>query len=149
MSDPEHDRIDGSSAGMDEREPVRRLAEAIAEAIARKDAGFIAGCLAPGFVHRSPGGEAQDAEAFARAIRDIPVEILSVRLEMLEIDLAGAGALATGIQHARVRIEGAEVDDRRAFVDWFVRHDGDWRLRVAVDLPEPEDSAGPGSPRHE
>jgi ketosteroid isomerase-like protein len=145
MPDPGNNRIDGSSAGREEREQVRRLAEAIADAIARKDADFMASCLAPGFVHRSPGGEAQDATAFVRAIRDIPVEILSVRLEMLEIDVAGAGALATGIQHARVRIDGAEVDDRRAFVDWFVRLDGEWRLRVAVDLPEPEDSTGNGS----
>jgi len=34
-----------------------------------------------------------------------------------------------------VRDHGKLVDDRRSFVDWFVKDSGDWRIRVAVDLP--------------
>jgi ketosteroid isomerase-like protein len=124
---------------MTESERVRKVAAQIADAIARKDADAIGGYLAPGFLHRSPGGEAQDAEAFAQAIRGIPGEILFVRLEAVEIDVSEPGALVTGIQHAQVRIDGADVDDRRAFVDWFVKREGEWRLRVAVDLPSAEE----------
>ena len=44
-------------------------------------------------------------------------------------------ALATGVQHAQLRIDGAIVDDHRSFVDWFIREGGEWKLRAAVDIP--------------
>ena len=120
---------------------LRRAAAEIADAIGRRDADAVTRWLAPGFVHRSPGGAASDARSFAQAIRDIPGEILFVRLVDVEVDLSDAGALVTGIQHARVRIEDTEIDDRRAFVDWFVKRDGEWRILVAVDLPSAEEHA--------
>ena len=109
----------------------------MADAIARRDVAGVSGLLAPGFVHRTPGGDEAGAERFLEGIRSIPGEIVFVRLESTAIDLAGDDALMTGIQHARVRIDGQDIDDRRAFVDWFVRHDGRWKFRVAVDLPAP------------
>ena len=59
-----------------------------------------------------------------------------VRVEQLTVDVSGD-------QRDRHRpfsrhgsnIDGSVVDDRRAFVDWFVRQGGQWRLRTAVDLP--------------
>ena len=120
---------------MDETDGVRRAAMEVAAAIERRDVRALAGALAPGFIYRTPGGESRDAETFLKGIEDIPGEIVFVRLVGLEVDLSGGGALATGIQHARVRIEGNEIDDRRAFVDWFVAHHDEWRIRVAVDLP--------------
>ena len=123
---------------MTESERVRAVAVAIADAIAKKDANAIVGHLAPGFLHRSPGGEARDSASFAQAIREIPGEILFVRLDAVEIDISEAGALVSGVQHAQVRIDGVNIDDRRAFVDWFVKHQGGWQLRVAVDLPAAE-----------
>jgi ketosteroid isomerase-like protein len=106
----------------------------IADAIARRDVDAIARSLAPGFVHRTPDAEARDAGAFVAGIEQIPGEIVFVRLISLEVDLSDRGALVTGIQHAQVRIDGKDIDDRRAFVDWFVQLDGEWRIRVAVDL---------------
>jgi Domain of unknown function (DUF4440) len=53
----------------------------------------------------------------------------------LTTDVSGDSAIVTGVQHAQLTIDGAVVDDRRSFVDWFVREEGDWRLRLAVDLP--------------
>ena len=127
-------------------ERLRRAAEEIADAIGRRDADAVVRWLAPGFIHRSPGGAGSDARSFAQAIRDIPGEILFVRLETVEVDLSDAAALVTGIQHARVRIEGTEIDDRRAFVDWFVKRDGEWRILVAVDLPTAEEPSAPAAP---
>ena len=127
---------------MDESEAVRRAALDVAAAIERRDVSTVAGALAPGFVHRSPGAPPVDAETFLKGIAEIPGEIVFVRLVDLNIDLSETGALATGIQHARVRIDGKDTDDRRAFVDWFIAHDGKWKIRVAVDLPfEPPASA--------
>ena len=122
---------------MTERDRVAEASERMADAIARRDLAAIRELLAPGFVHRTHGGAGADADAFIRAIEQIPFEILSVRLEHLEVDICATGALVTGVQHAQVRVDGQEVDDRRGFVDWFVQHAGAWRIQAAVDLPAP------------
>jgi len=122
---------------MSDRDQIAEASEKMADAIARRDVAAIRELLAPGFVHRTHGGAGVDADAFIRAIEEIPFEIVSVKLEQLEIDICAAGALVTGIQHARVRVDGQPVDDRRGFVDWFVQHAGAWRIQAAVDLPAP------------
>ena len=122
---------------MTERDRVAEASMMMADAIARRDLDVIRTLLAPGFVHRTHGGAGVDAQAFIRAIEEIPFEILSVRLEQLEIDICATGALVTGVQHAQVRVNGQDVYDRRGFVDWFVQHAGAWRIQAAVDLPAP------------
>ena len=119
---------------MSSRDEVLELSHRIAEAIGRRDIGWLSGMLAPGFVQRTLLGDARDATAFLKAIEGIEAEILFVRLERVEVDVRDGGALATGVQLARVRVNGEEAEDRRGFVDWFVRVDDDWRLLVAVDL---------------
>jgi ketosteroid isomerase-like protein len=123
---------------VDERHRITEASWNMANAIARRDLPVIRDLLAAGFVHRTPGGAGVDVDAFIRAIEQIPGEIVFVKLEQLEIDISGSGALVTGIQHAQVRVDGTIVDDRRAFVDWFVKDSGRWRIRAAVDLPSPE-----------
>ena len=94
---------------MTERDRVAEASERMAEAIARRDLAAIRELLAPGFVHRTHGGAGADADAFIRAIEQIPFEILSVRLEHLEVDICATGALVTGVQHAQVRVGDQEV----------------------------------------
>ncbi len=118
-----------------EQDELRTVSHDLATAIARRDVHAVSAFLAPGFVHRSPGGPASPVDAFLDGIRQIPGEIVFVRLDQLEVDVAPAGAIVTGIQHAQVKIGSEVVDDRRAFIDWFVRHEGRWLIQVAVDLP--------------
>jgi hypothetical protein len=125
---------------MNERDDVAEAAGTIAAAIARRDLGTIRKLLAPGFVHRTHGGARVDAEAFILALEQIPGEIILVRLEQIEVDISPTGALVTGVQHAQVLVDGQVVDERRAFVDWFVKHAEEWRIQAAVDLPEPSSS---------
>jgi Domain of unknown function (DUF4440) len=120
---------------MNDPNRVREVAERIAAAIGRRDIAMLRSLLAPGFVHRSHGGAASDADAFLGAIEDIPGDIRFVRLESTAVDVCPAGAMVTGTQHAQVLIEGQVVDDRRSFVDWFVNDGGEWRIQAAVDLP--------------
>lgn len=122
---------------MHEHEKVAEAARHIAAAIGRRDLAAVREMLAPGFVHRALGGGRSDAEAFLGAIEEIPGEILLVRLELVDVDVSPTGALVTGVQHAQVRLNGDVVDDRRAFVDWFVKHERAWRIQAAVDLPGP------------
>jgi hypothetical protein len=120
---------------MNESETLMQAALTMADAISRRDVKLIASLLAPGFLHRTPGGETKDADAFCATIQQIPGEIAFVRIVDANIDMADGGALMTGIQHARVRVKGQDIDDRRAFVDWFVKTASGWKFRVAVDLP--------------
>ena len=120
---------------MDDRERLVSLSEQLAAAIARRDVAAIRGFLADGFVQRPAGGAAVDAETFLTNITNIPGDILFVRVEQLTVDISGDCAIVTGIQQARLEIDGSLVDDRRAFVDWFIRQGGQWRVRTAIDLP--------------
>lgn len=121
----------------DENE-LLQTANDIAEVIGRRDVDRLAPLLAPGFVCRSDAGRtSSDAETFLQSIRNIPGEILFVRLDRVVVDVAGDAAMLTGVQQAQVRIDGTVIDDRRGFADFFVRVDGAWKLRAAADFSLP------------
>ena len=122
---------------MNEHDVVAEAAGLLAGAIGRRDLDAIRAWLAPGLVYRTFAGDRVDAEAFIRAIEQIPGEIRLVRLEQIEVDMSPTGALVTGVQHAQVLTNGRVVDDRRGFVDWYVKQEGAWRIQAAVDLPAP------------
>jgi hypothetical protein len=119
---------------MGDRERLIEISEQLAAAIGRRDVAEVGGLLAKGFVQRHAGGAPVEADAFLDGIAKLPGEILSVKVEQLTVDLAGDGAVVTGLQHAQLKIEDDLVDDHRSFVDWFVREAGEWRLRAAVDF---------------
>jgi len=119
----------------DEREHVLATAVAIADAISARDVTRLRRLLSADFVHRQAGAGGSGTASFLAAVERIPGEIVAVNLARVEIDMAGDGALVTGIQHARVRLDGEIIDDTRPFVDWLVKEAGEWRLRAAVELP--------------
>ena len=123
---------------MTDREQISELAHALADAISRRDAAAISSMLASNFAMRTPGTGPTSAADFLEGIRSLPSEITFVRLEELEIDVHDSSAIATGIQHARVVVGGEQIDDRKPFVDWFVKQAGAWKLRVALNWPELE-----------
>lgn len=124
---------------IDQRERILATAIAIADAIGARDVARLGTLLSAGFVHRKAGAGATGAAAFLAAIERIPGEILAVNLARIEIDMAGDSALVTGVQHARVRLDGELIEDTRPFVDWLIKESGEWRLRAAVELPGPEE----------
>jgi hypothetical protein len=119
---------------MDDREKLIDLSNRLATAIARRDIATVRSLLATGFVQRHAGGDGIDADAFLDGIAQLPGDILFVRVEGLTVDVTGDHALVTGRQRAQLNIDGSVVDDRRSFVDWFVREGGDWKLRAAIDF---------------
>jgi ketosteroid isomerase-like protein len=119
---------------MGDRERLIEISEDLAAAIGRRDVAAVRDLLAPGFVQRHAGGDPVDSEAFLDGVSKIPGDILSVQVTQLTVDVAGDGAMVTGIQHAQLKMDGELLDDQRSFVDWFVRIAGAWRLRAAVDL---------------
>ena len=96
-------------------------------------------------MHRRLGGEGSGAEAFLQGVAQIPGEIVFVKIEGLRVDVAGDSAIVSGIQKAQVTVEGNVIDDPRAFVDMFVRLEGEWRLRVAIDLNLETPGTSPGA----
>ena len=113
---------------------IAAAAEAVAAAIGARDVNALRGLLAPGFVHRTHGGEVAGLEQFLDGIAAIPGDINFVKLEDLRLDVTPAGVLATGVQHAQLRIDGQTIDDRRGFIDWFVDVNGEWKIQAAVDV---------------
>ena len=113
---------------------IAAAAEAVAAAIGARDVKALRGLLAPGFVHRTHGGEVAGLEKFLAGIAAIPGDIMFVKLEDLRLDVTPAGVLATGVQHAQLRIDGQTIDDRRGFIDWFVDVNGEWKIQAAVDV---------------
>jgi len=119
---------------MSDHDELVGRSEALAAAIGRRDVAALRGFLAPGFVHRSPAGDATEVEAFLAGITRIPGDIMFVKVEQLTTDVAGDHAIVTGIQRAQLKVNDAVIVDRRRFVDLFVREAGEWRVRVAVDF---------------
>ena len=122
-------------AASGDRDTIERCARQVAAAIAARDTDLLRTLFADGFVHRAPGGPVTELTAFLEAIAAIPGEILSIRLDSLCIDIVGDGAIATGIQHAEVKVDGQVIADRRGFIDWFIKTGNIWQIRVAIDLP--------------
>jgi len=121
---------------MDERTQVMSAAHELAAAIGKRDSDAVARLLAPGFLLRTPGGLPVGLADFIAGIRQLPEGIEFVKLRDLEVDLQDGQAIATGIQHARVRMDGQTFDELKPFVDWFVRDgSGRWQVRVALELP--------------
>jgi len=119
-----------------ERERVLEAAVAVADAICARDAARLRTLMSRHFIHRQAGAGSSDADAFLSAVARIPGEILSVQLARVQIDMDGDSALVTGIQNARVRLDGELIEDTRPFVDWMVKDGGAWRLRAAIELPQ-------------
>jgi hypothetical protein len=120
---------------MPDRMRIAAAAEAVAAAIGARDVHALRGLLAPGFTHRTHGGEAAGLETFLAGIAAIPGEIVFVKLDDVRIDVTPTGVLVTGFQHARLQIDHQTIDDRRGFIDWFVEANGEWKIQAAVDLP--------------
>lgn len=123
---------------VDERERIMELAVGVADAICKRDLAGLRTLLSSDFVIRRAGAGSSDTTAFLSAIGRIPGEIVSVNLARIEIDLSGEGALVTGVQHARVRLDDEVIEDTRPFIDWMVKEGGQWRLRAAVELAPTE-----------
>jgi hypothetical protein len=120
---------------MTDQERLTALSVEIAGLIGRRDGSGLRACLAPGFVARALGGEAMGPDEFVAGVEGLPGEIAFVRVEGITVDLTPAGALVSGIQVARVHVDGQTIDDRRSFADWFVKTDDGWRLQAALDIP--------------
>jgi hypothetical protein len=117
------------------------ISHRIANAIAERDVQTIGRYLPADFVHRAPGGALTTRDEFLRAIAQIPGTIAFVRVDSLAVDLVNDAALVSGVQHARVIVDGQTIDDQRAFVDYFVKDEHAWRLRMAFDVPAAEGDA--------
>jgi ketosteroid isomerase-like protein len=111
---------------------------ALFAAIQRRDRGLLERLVADDFVLRMPGSPDVDRVGFLAAFAAIPGELLAV--EGAEIDARVLGpdvGLVTGVQIARVRLDGHELADRNAFADVFERRGGEWRLVYAFGVPAP------------
>jgi ketosteroid isomerase-like protein len=112
---------------------------ALFAAFAHRDQAAFEQLVGDDFVLRMPGSPDVGRAAFLASIPRLPPDILSV--EGAELDarvLAPDLGVVSGVQIARVRVDGKEVVDRGAFTDVFRRAaDGRWQAVFAHTIPLP------------
>ena len=113
-------------------------------AIKNKDAMALAPMVADDFVYRTHFGAEADKAAFLNSIASIPLEIIAMRGEELNVNVYGDTAILTGVQVAEAKPpEGEPEEGAVAFTDVFVRRDGRWSmvLAYAVELPSSDEGS--------
>lgn len=104
-------------------------------AIKNKDAEALRRILADEFVYRSPNGPDTHKAEFIRVATTLPVKLLSVWGENLQVNIYGETAVLTGVQHAQVQTDdGKEVISSVAFTDIFVKRFNNWTMTLAYGV---------------
>lgn len=130
---------------VDDEDLIREAEGTIFSAIRARDTAMLEATLTEDFVHTTLGGEQQDRPAFLAGVREMPYRILEIAGQDLRVRVLGDVALLSGIQRARVALDGKTITALTAFVDVFARTTEGWRLRHAasVELPAPEERNEP------
>jgi ketosteroid isomerase-like protein len=138
-----HARRSVSSRAMStaDRDALFATEQAIMAAIRARDVTALAALVTDDFVLRMPGQPDADKQAFLAGIGAIPGEIVGVEGAELDVRVVGDVGVISGLQIARVRVEGQEIEDRGVFVDLFVRRNGRWIMQFAYSSPAPAPAA--------
>jgi hypothetical protein len=129
----------------DER-AILELEKETFEAIRKKDAPTLGRILDDQFVYRSPHGTDVCKADFIEAVTGLPVMILSIWGEHLQVNIYGEAAVLTGVQHAKVLTEdGTEAVSSVAFTDVFIKRLNGWAMALAfgVELGAAADQSTP------
>jgi hypothetical protein len=119
-----------------DRDALIAAEKAVFAAIAARDTAALDRLIADDFVVRIPGHSDDGKAAFIAAIGSIPGEILSIGGEGLTAQMLGPDlGMVSGVQVARVRVDGTVLVDRGGFVDLFARRDGRWGMTWAFGVP--------------
>ncbi|HEV7843954.1 MAG TPA: nuclear transport factor 2 family protein [Pyrinomonadaceae bacterium] len=105
------------------------------EAIKHKDAVGLQRILDDRFVYRSPHAPEAGKAEFIKAATSLPVKLLSVWGENLQVNIYGQVAVLTGVQHAKVQTDdGKEAISSVAFTDIFVKRLHGWAMILAFGV---------------
>jgi ketosteroid isomerase-like protein len=118
------------------------IAAQIMGAIRNKDAATLEPMLADDFLYRTHFGAETDKAGFLQSTASMPLEILSLHREELNVNVFGDTAVVTGVQLAEARPpEGEAEESIVAFTDIFVRREGRWLmvLTYGVELPSEQE----------
>jgi ketosteroid isomerase-like protein len=114
------------------------------DAIKNKDTATLSSFVADDFIHRTPNGNESNKSDFLKGIAALPLEVLSISGDHLKVNVYGDSAVLTGVQKVTVRnTDGQKESGAAAFMDVFVKRQGEWIMVLAysVDLPAGSDSA--------
>jgi hypothetical protein len=111
--------------------------DAVFAAIAARDKHALALLLADDFVLRVPGQPDVDKAAFLGVIDAIPGDIVSIGGEDVRADFVGSVGRVSGLQIARVKVDGQLLEDRQSFVDLFERRADRWVMTWAFSVATP------------
>lgn len=126
-----------------EEQTILEIEKETFEAIRKRDEVALGRILDEGFVYRSPNGPDADKAEFIRAVVGLPVKLLAVWGENLEVNTFGETAILTGVQRAQVETDdGKEAISSVAFADIFIKRENNWTMALAfgVELVEKQAS---------
>ncbi len=124
-----------------DQETILQLERDVMNAIKTKDATTLANFVADDFVYRTHFGAESDKSEFLKSIASIPVEIISMRGDELNVSIYGDVAVLTGVQRAVARVPESQPEESAvAFTDVFVRRDGCWLMVLAYGVELPSES---------
>ncbi|HEY0081137.1 MAG TPA: nuclear transport factor 2 family protein [Pyrinomonadaceae bacterium] len=119
---------------------ILEIEREVMSAIERQDEAALGRLVAEDFVFRDAAGASLAKRDFLRLATSLPVKILSVWGEQLEVRVYGETAVLTGRQRALVENADGQQEDggTQIFTDVFVRREGRWLLALAhtVELPQ-------------
>jgi ketosteroid isomerase-like protein len=119
---------------LDDKRTILEMEKETFEAIRNKDAAALSIILDDRFVYRSPQGPDTCKTEFIKAVTSLPVKILSVRGENLQVSMYGETAVLTGVQHARVQTHDGEAISSVAFTDIFIKGLNGWTMALAFGV---------------
>jgi ketosteroid isomerase-like protein len=119
----------------DDEQAVLEIEKETFDAIKHKDAAALARILDDRFVYRSPHAPDAGKAEFIKAATSLPVKLLSVWGENLQVNIYGEMAVLTGVQHAKVQTDdGKEAVSSVAFTDIFVKRLNGWAMILAFGV---------------
>ncbi len=127
---------------------ILEIERAVMSAIERQDAEALGRFVAEDFVFRDAAGASLAKPEFLRLATSVPVKILSIWGEQLEVHVYGETAVLTGKQRALVESAGGQQEDggTQIFTDVFVRREGRWLLVLAHTVEMPQTNAATEAP---
>lgn len=119
----------------DDEQRILDIEKETFDAIKNKDAEALARILDDRFVYRSPHAPEAFKAEFIKAVTGLPIKLLSVWGENLQVSIYGETAVLTGVQHAKVQTDdGKEAISSVAFTDIFVKGLNGWAMTLAFGV---------------
>lgn len=116
----------------DDAQQVRRLEQDLIEAFRRNDAASLASLMADDFVFTDPLGTSITKDRWLEDLASGAFAFESIKIEGMEVRLAGDAALVTGMVTLKARSRAGGYYGQFGVVDVYMKRAGRWQLALST-----------------